>query len=133
MKSRFCLKTYVVNFQRCRPAFAEAASRRQVQGFGKMPAALCGDFPAKPPSTPTRFRYCFFTTDGFIERIPRVQPTSVVEFAWFLFSWIPGFLIQSSNLPAGPLSLARRVARSMILLSVHCAGSSIRLTFGPRS
>jgi len=63
-------------FQSLAPAFAEApalrkasgggASRRQVQGFGKIPAALCGDFPAKPPSTPARFRYGFFTTDGKI-------------------------------------------------------------------
>jgi hypothetical protein len=29
------------------------------QGFGKIPAALCGDFPAKPPSAPARFRYWF--------------------------------------------------------------------------
>jgi len=43
----FCLKTHVANFQRCRPAFAEAASRRQLQGFF---------------STPARFRYRFFGT-----------------------------------------------------------------------
>src|SRR3972149_5303055 len=40
---------------------------------------------------------------------------------------------QSSNLPAGPLSLPGPAARSAILLSVHSAGSSIRVTLGPRS
>jgi hypothetical protein len=35
-----------------------------LQGFGKIPAALCGDFPAKPTSTPARFRYCFLQLAG---------------------------------------------------------------------
>jgi len=74
VKSQFCLETHVADSQRCRPAFAEApalrkasgggALRRQVQGLGKIPAALCGDFPAKPPSTPARFRYCFWQLAG---------------------------------------------------------------------
>ncbi|MDP2970725.1 MAG: hypothetical protein Q8P64_16185, partial [Deltaproteobacteria bacterium] len=42
-----------------------------LQGFGKIPAALCGDFPAKPPSTPARFRYRFFGTGEKILSINR--------------------------------------------------------------
>src|SRR4030042_4172765 len=49
VKSWFWLETHVTDSQRCRPAFAEAASRRQVQGFY---------------STPARLRYCFFATGG---------------------------------------------------------------------
>jgi len=66
VKPRFCLETHVADCQRCRPAFAEAASRRQVQGFGKILTALCGDFPAKPHSTPARFRYCFLQLVGLL-------------------------------------------------------------------
>ena len=76
VKLRFCLETHVADCQRCRPAFAEApalrkasgggASRRQVQGFGKIFTALCGDFPAKPHSTPARFRYCFLQLAGLL-------------------------------------------------------------------
>jgi len=83
VKSRFCLKTHVADSQRCRPAFAEAASRRQVQGFGKIPAALCGDFPAKPPSTPARFRYCYFCNwrvYGSWERGTSAQWTGLTRF-----------------------------------------------------
>jgi hypothetical protein len=39
---------------------------------------------------------------------------------------------QSSYLPAGPLLPPSRNPFSAILLSVHSAGSSIRLTLGPR-
>jgi hypothetical protein len=35
-----------------------------LQGFGKIPAAMCGSFPAGPPNTPARFRYAFFATGG---------------------------------------------------------------------
>ena len=122
MKMRFLLVLERLGpiLKRCRPAFAEApalrkasgggASRRQVQGFGKIPAALCGDFPAKPPSTPPGFDIVFlqlmgslsafwecnllqssnwpgFFFPGFLASLFRgVQPALVVEFAWFLFS-----------------------------------------------
>jgi hypothetical protein len=41
-------------------------SKVPLQGFGKIPAALCDGFPAKPPSTPAGFRLCFYATGGFI-------------------------------------------------------------------
>jgi hypothetical protein len=40
--------------------------RVPLQGFGKIPAAMCGSFPAGPPNTPARFRYAFFATGGYI-------------------------------------------------------------------
>ena len=46
---------------------------------------------------------------------------------------VPPTNSQSSNLPAGPLSAPMREARSVILLSVHSEGFSIRATLGPRS
>jgi hypothetical protein len=42
-----------------------------LQGFGKIPAALCGDFPAKPPSTPAQFRYCFLQLMGLHKNIDK--------------------------------------------------------------
>jgi len=35
-----------------------------LQCFGKIPAALCGGFPARPPSTLARFLQVFFATGG---------------------------------------------------------------------
>ena len=38
-----------------------------LQGFGKIPAAMCGSFPAGPPNTPPGFDMFFFATGGFID------------------------------------------------------------------
>jgi hypothetical protein len=51
MNSSKVNEPWYFSLKRFRPAFAGAASRRQVQGFGKLPAAI-RRLPGYPPSVP---------------------------------------------------------------------------------
>jgi hypothetical protein len=51
VKSSKVNEPWCFSFKRFRPAFAGAASRRQVQGFGKLPAAI-RRLPGYPTSVP---------------------------------------------------------------------------------